>query len=574
MKKHILKNIWLLALVIGAASCNHDFDNRLEPKTGNDSSGLVYRSPKVLYVIVDGARGTSTQAVNPPRLMEMSEHALYTWNAVADTIALPVTAWADMLTGVYKEKHQVTKADFSGNQLAAWPMFFQRLKKDQPALRTAAFCAAAAFKDNLVSAADVKESYNDDASVKNAALKELERDSAAVVLTQFGGVDAAGKQYGYDASVSAYRSAILQVDSYIGELVDKLKARPNYSRENWLVIVASNMGGYFTVPPAEDDKTVFSDPRLNQFVMIYHPRFAPSYVARPNTSSIPYTGYAVTLQGKDAAAINATLPAASATAYNFNDKGDYTVQCKIKILGKGSPQPAFLAKYANTTGAQPGWAFMFQSAGEWRVIVGATGKALAYLPGKNLPLNEWHTLTFKLYTEGAKRYGVVFTDDTKHTPTDLTGYNITNAADLTVGFSPGWVSTGSSQTITDIRIYNVALDDATIQQDAKATVPDFKKAYNINNLIGYWPCTEGIGGVFKDMSPSKKDLKINGAFKWNSFSDLSAYMRPPLPPNVVQTMPGGIDLPYTIFNWMKAPGYASWGLDGRTRVTGFMDVQP
>lgn len=51
-----------------------------------------------------------------------------------------------------------------------------------------------------------------------------------------------------------------------------LEARPRYVQENWLVVITSSYGGVYegNVTPA----SLYDDPRLNSFMMLYNSRFA------------------------------------------------------------------------------------------------------------------------------------------------------------------------------------------------------------------------------------------------------------------------------------------------------------
>lgn len=68
-----------------------------------------------------------------------------------------------------------------------------------------------------------------------------------------------------------------------------LEARPRYVQENWLVVITSSYGGVYegNVTPA----SLYDDPRLNSFMMLYNSRFASKLLQRRarmnyNTNSI------------------------------------------------------------------------------------------------------------------------------------------------------------------------------------------------------------------------------------------------------------------------------------------------
>lgn len=565
-------NLSIMALVIMAiVSCNKDFENKLDLSAKADSAS-GYKAPKILYIIIDGARGSVINTIQAPTLTEISENAMQTYNGVSDASGLAATTWADMLTGVTKAKHKVTQADFAGNNLSNYPMFFKQIKQSNSNLRTAAFSSTLAFSQNLVSNADVNQNFsNDDAAVKTALLAELKNEQASVVLAEFNSVDRAGQQYGYDGSIPQYSSAVLTIDGYLSEAITTLKQRPNYEKENWMVVVASNRGGSYPVPPAQNDGTLFSNPLLNSFVIFYNPRFSYQYYSRPNTSELPYEGKTVPLANDT----TANMPAAKAAAYNFGTTGDFTVELKIKVLrfGTGATGNApILFKSSSPANSTTGWWIMHSgTAGNWRLggLPGAT--MTANQPA--LKLGEWYTLGFKVYTENSKRWVMLYQDGVKAyaSPVDITNRNVNNNEELVAGFRSGF-GNSVKQFITEIRVFNVAIPDNVIASYACKTAVDSKHPY-YNKLIGYWPATDAIEGFFRDKSPSKNDFVLKVPYDWTAFSDYTPKLCVDLPPDLYTRIPNGLDIPSVIYGWMgiKTVGL---GLDGKTWIPVYNDVKP
>ncbi|SMC67594.1 alkaline phosphatase family protein [Pedobacter africanus] len=573
--KMFLMGMGLLTML----SCNKDFDNRLDLTLKPDSLA-GYKAPKILYIIVDGARGTVINTIQAPNLTAISENALQTFNGVSDENGLSATSWADMLTGFNKIKHKVTKADFSGNNLTNYPMFFKQLKQNNAALRTVAFSSTPAFSQNLVSNADVNQNFsNDDVAVKNALVNELKNVRADVVLAEFNSVDRAGQQYGYDGSVAQYSGAILNVDTYIGEAINTLKQRPDYEKENWLVIVASNQGGNFPVPPAQNDGTLFSKPLLNSFAILYNPRFSFQYYARPNTMELPFEEKGVVLHGDTIA----RMPAAKAAAYNFGTTGEFTVEFKLKVLrfpylmDKSTPtnrsgNAPILFKSASPANSSTGWWVIHSGVdGNWRL--GGLPASIMVSNQPPLKLNEWYTLGFKIYNQNSKRWVMIYQDGVKAypNPVDITNRNVNNNEDLVAGFRSGFGNT-TEQIIADIQIYNTAIPDEFIAANACKTAVKSSNPY-YNNLIGYWPATDGVRGIFQDKSPSKNDFALEKSYAWVPFSDYSPKLCVDLADDIYTRIPNGIDIPSFIYAWMNVKTI-NLGLDGKTWIPVYKDVKP
>src|SRR3954465_4920173 len=72
-----------LSLFVVATSCNKDFDKVVTDP--GDGSTLHYKKPKVLYLIVDGARGSSVRDAKTANITSLIAHSIYSWNSVSDT---------------------------------------------------------------------------------------------------------------------------------------------------------------------------------------------------------------------------------------------------------------------------------------------------------------------------------------------------------------------------------------------------------------------------------------------------------------------------------------------------------
>lgn len=563
--------MFLGSFMILLGACQEEFATKIEKHDINDTISVDLTQPKVLYLIVDGLRGQILPQINPPTLTNMTRHAVFAYNGVSNDYANNPSAWADMLTGVSPKKHMVTSANIAGNDLEEYPMFFERIKQANAQYRTAAFCSSDFLSNRLVSHADINKSFQgNDKAAKNAIIEELSTDSATVVLGEFNNVQEAGEIYGYDSSVREYVEAIFQFDQYVSDIMEALKQRKNYENEDWMVIIASNRGGAATIPVSQQDNTKFSVPKLNTFAIIYNTKFSTRFIPRPNVANLPYEGYAVKLSGSGDSptdygdALNAYVPADEAAIYNFGSEGEYTVQIKVKVFDFGSVWPSFFGKRESSYNrSEPGWMFMFHGDNEWRVKIGGNVSTGA----QYLEDSAWHTLTLKVYEEGGKRLAAIYTDGAKGTPVDVTGDDMTNNFPLTAGWADGWGSGNVKMYITDVKIYDTALSDNYIDTYG-GNVGLTKSSPYYDNIIGYWPCTDGIGEKFTDKGPYHNDMIINvtdkneSDFTWKKFSDLSGLIHVPLSKAVFKEVPRGVDLPLIIYKWMGLK-VADWNLDGR-----------
>lgn len=576
-KNRTIKNLLVGAIaamgIILWMSCNKGFDRVLASKDYTDTTSAKAQNPKVLYVIVAGARGQSVRDANPPNIMNLTQHAIYCWNTVTDTLTRGLTGFADLLTGVHKEKHMVLGDDLSNNDLKDYPAFFKYVKQRKPDLRIAAFSSNDSISTALITDANVNKSFNgDDAKVQAAAISELGVDSATLVMAEYGGVKDAGDQYGYDVSVPQYKAAILKVDGYIGALVDAVKKRPNYASENWMIVVTTDHGGPFAIDPTQDDHTILSNPNTNGFVIFNAPHYQAEFNDKPYTGN-RYEGKAVELHGTDADAVKATVPD-DHDDYNFGAVGEFTVEFKIKSTPNGDDAynyhyPSIVSKRASFDPDVTGWCIFLEDK-HWQFNVGQVGKDNIQVAGSDIGDGTWHDIAVVVVMRDGKRYARTFTDGNFNNEVEITGIgDLSTTAPLTIGFIPGSVQSPADVFLTEVRIWNAALSDGTISQYACETALPGDHPNN-DNLIGYWPAVDGQGGVIKDHSTLLHDFVLQGAYNWQDFSDLIC---PPASSDLASQMPQPVDVPRQIMDWLQVSSLPQWGLDGRAWTTNYTGIQ-
>jgi hypothetical protein len=571
------KSIFIITTAIIFLSCNKGFDRLLDKNNYEDTTGIVAKTPKVLFLVIDGGRGEAVRNVQASNLQMMSDHAIYSWNSISDTLYQNATAWADLLTGVHKEKHGVISGDFSNNHLSAYPVFFKHIKTRIPSFRIAAFSAADSLGNTLITDADVNQTFaNNDAAVADAIVQELKIDSAGLIFAQFGEVGAAGKAYGYDANVAEYRAAILQVDTYIGQALTALKQRGNYAKEDWLIVVTSGNGGPFILDPGDDDGTILSNTKANTFTFFYSPRYAPDFIDRPYTGN-RYSGKSVRLYGNTAAtAVYATIDSGK-TDYNLGNIAEATIELKIKKnkTSYGDYSYTYPSVIGNNMSLDwwnnTGWAISLES-NNWGLHFGQTGAGFNMATAGSISDGKWHDIAAVFVNRNNRRYLRLFTDGLFNTEADITSYgSFDTDAPLTLGYMPGNVTDNNrwlNAYITEVKFWKAALPDTVISR--YVCVPDLPSSHPYKDyLIGYWPCKDGFGGVFKDQGEWGHDFQIKGSYQWDDFSDL---MCPTSAGNLSQLVPQPVDVARQILNWLQISADTKWDLDGRVWVTSYVTI--
>lgn len=541
----------------GIISCNKDFLKTLPDKNYKDTATASFGQRKVLYLIVDGARGTSVNAANVPNMKALLPNSIYSWVSLSDPDSTQdVSNWANMLTGVKKEKHKVLSNDFANNNLARYPVVLERIKEERPNAKIVSFSSSAIFKNNLTKGAAVSELYDTDAEIKTAVVNDLNTDTASFVLGHFNDVDEAGARYGYDNSAAPYKAAIEKFDGYVGEIMDALRKRKDFSKEDWLVVIASSGGGKFAIPANQNDNTVFSNTEANTFSIYYNPKYRQRVIGKPFTGN-RYLGKTVRLRGDG---IRAEID--TADVFNIDDTTKFTIELKVKKNEDKFYYPSILGKRAEWSSGHPsvGWVIYLEDSYwyfEWR---GTTDGDYRQCRGGDIKKGQWQNLSVKCEFRSGRRFIRTFTDGVFNNELEITNSgSLANNNKLKLGFLNGNGHGTPDVYLSDIRFFKTSVPDAVIGNYACETSINEGHPY-YNFLAAYWPGTDGEGDRIKDVGPQARDFKLIGDYKWEDFNDLIC---PPPAAALALFVPQTTDIPAQIINWYRIANKQSWELDGR-----------
>jgi hypothetical protein len=568
-------SIYVLAgLFFLLASCNKPFPDTLN-KDYENGGGQNAMQRKTLLIIVDGAVGAEVKAALPPTLNSLTDFSIYSWDALSSYKNLQVTnanGWSTLLTGTNSDKHKVTGNDFSGNQLHLYPSLFTRLKQEKPSLRTVAFTASSALSDNLTQDAEKSSSFGSDEAVKDAAVDELGSGNPDLVMAQFSSVDEAGQAFGYSATVSEYKNAILQVDAYIGEILTAMRKRDNFQSENWMVLITSNKGSN-DAPPSGAQWNAFNDTNHNTFFINYNPRIVSQNPAKPSTI-IPYIGTTPLYVDNANSRSRVLNPQAN---IDMGASGGYTIQCKVKIPPGDYYYPAIFGKRASFDGGQVGWLF-FLEGNIWQINMSQAGYGNRQVAGGVVADGQWHTLTAVIRQEGAARNVYTYTDGVPGSgKTNIADWgDMSSTAPLTAGFIPGSRFGGSYSPndfrITDIRLYNTDLPADYIAANYCKTDVDQNDPYR-NSLLGFWPAiTVSPDKQMPDLSGNNNPMTVD-SYNPGSFNDITSTVCPSISESIYGTVPNSADVVFQIYQWLGVIAPPAWALDGKSWIPAYSDVK-
>lgn len=212
----------------------------------------------VLAIGIDGLRTDALDAAKTPNIDALKANGSFS-NACKilgpryqknDTISGP--GWTSYLTGVWADKHGVHDNKFGGRKISRYPHFFNLVKQQFPDYRTASFVDWYPIDKYVVTKADVRVGYEAhgsdgytvfDQHIADRAVKVLAEQDVRASMVYFGATDENGHRFGFHPSVPQYMRSIEKVDQHVGRLIEAIKSRPNYAREDWLILISSDHGG-------------------------------------------------------------------------------------------------------------------------------------------------------------------------------------------------------------------------------------------------------------------------------------------------------------------------------------------
>lgn len=569
--KMIRKYAWhsFSALVLGMvgvmAACNGNFEKILPDEDYSDSVNVIYGNPKVLYLIVDGARGVSVRDAQAPNLTSLLPGSIYSWVSLSDDeVTGDAANWASLLTGVSKEKHGVVNDDFSSAHLDDYPVVFARVKTVLPESKISVFGSSSLFTERLAEGADVKESFAGDQQVTSAVVDALAEQDATFITAQFSDVDKAGEAYAYDLSSPEYKAAILAFDSQVGSILEALRNRPEYETENWLVVITSSSGGAYTLPEEENDNTAFSKPAFNTFTIFYSRDYDQRFIGKPYLGS-KFQGDFVRFQGQR----KAQLMEGDNSVYNFAYNEEFTIELKVKKNPGPDGNyrfyyPAILGKRPEWTSGWPGigWTIFLEDR-FWMFNLRGDAGGVGQVRGGDLADATWNSIAVSCIIRNGERFVRTYTNGNYNQEMNITDWgNIINDDPLTMGYLQGSGHGEPDVYLSDVRIWRYPLPDSVIAQFACETYVDASHPY-YDYLAGYWPVYGGTDAdtVIRDEGPLANHLRLSADdFSWDL---LNEFICAPSSENLGQLVPGSTDVPAQLLSWLKIARKENWQLDGR-----------
>lgn len=201
---------------------------------------------KVLIIGIDGVRSDALQQANTQHINGLLASATYSFDSWHTGISWSGPSWTTILTGVNWNKHGVTNNNFTGSNFNQYPPLPTLAKQIQPNLNCSIVAEWHPLIDNITNAAwnrTVKVVDGSNFPTADSAVLELQNPDIDLLFAYFDKVDLTGHFSTFSPSNPLYISAIQDVDSAIGKVLNALYARPTYANEDWLILLITDHGG-------------------------------------------------------------------------------------------------------------------------------------------------------------------------------------------------------------------------------------------------------------------------------------------------------------------------------------------
>ena len=547
----------MLALL---SSCNEDYKNMLKEEYTEPE--LTKSNKKVLYIIMDGVNGKVLQNLHPTHITDMTEHALYSFDALLDIENYPtdnLLGWSDLLTGKKPSEHGAI-GNGTAPDLDVNPTILSLAK------HSSLIASSQEFYDTFgPEAVTASVESSDEAAYQKALTRVVGSSDDDLIVVEFNSAETAAQTGGYSLSNTTYSEAIVTIDGYIGGLKDAITTRDTYNSEDWLVVVTSNKGGE---NPAIPSNNHFLNPAKNIFAMYYSPRVGQREYVAPEDFNFIADGLSFTYPATNPSllTLNSNKFSADVSAVG---KGT-TYQFKVKMSGNDKPSGsswATLLSKSVTTGSTSGNTIdIFTSTGSGAIQVKTKGGNTVNIinPFAN---GQWHTVTIVYERTSSTQIRVRTYQDG-----NIGGTSTFNNADqllgeaypIRIGRNNTTVNAAPVAVFYDLKIYDVGLPENYIMNNYCKTVAEETSPYN-GNLKGYWL----LGNVQGNQIPNLKNPNDNeekftmtnaSSVTINEFVEVFC---PPFVDESFKVVPLALDNSFMTGSWLNIDKAALRKMDGR-----------
>lgn len=510
---------------------------------------------RVLIIGIDGTRSDCLEAAETPAIDALIAQGVYSPDALNNDITYSGPGWSAMLCGVWSDSHGVTSNNFTGSNFDGFPSFMKRLESENPELNTHSICHWAPINDYILGE-DADDAFNapTDAAVRDAAVAILETGNPHALFLHFDDVDINGHGFGFSPSVSQYINAIEITDGYVADVIASLTNRPNYSEENWLILLSTDHGG---IGVNHGGTTIEEE---TMFFIASGANVAPEVIVKdtldiltPPINCIAPGSAELSFESSGDAVFIADAP-----ELQLGAEQDFTLEVRIRT--EATPDVAIIGNKDWDNGLNPGFVFSFEYPGgpAWKVNIGDGNQRADANGDAGVSDGQWHTLSCSFDRDGMMR---LYTDGIFSSQEDISDIG---AIDVGSGWFFGSDILGAysySGAIAEVRFWHGVLSDEVIF-DWHCSALDADHP-NWEALQANWAMTEGTGLEVSNSASSGLGGILQGA-EWQQPESFVIFD--------YSNTPRIVDIAVTAMDHMCLDVNPDWNLDGISWVDGCNSV--
>ena len=551
----IIAKVSLVVLATSLYSSCKKYDN--PPPVFEEIKDLTAAQRKVLVISIDGLSGEELKKNLPANISALQKNAKFSYNTLIT--ASNAGGWVSMLTGTGFSKHKISDDNFERQQDESSDehddlVYFRNVFDYVTQYKSVTTAMVTPWKNlrDYVKNVDYAPVVDTDKAVQDSAVSILSKvNNLGTLFVNFKDVEHAGESGGYFIENDKYKNAIVQSDTYIGNLLAAIKTRKNYEKEDWLIIVTSNHGGS-------------ADEPQNGFTIVYNPAFKEFELKKSGFNPVFYntkTSRAVLTKDNG--------------LYDAGETKSFTVQMDVKFNATPNGYSSFFSKSTNLSGQSiTGWQWAYYPGGKWVVTVGGTlngGSGKQETASVDAPgTTDWHTYTMTVdYVNSATRNLTTYMDGKKQNSINISARkSLSTTEAFRIGHRAGDNDVVTPFYSANLAYFNTSLSEETIKSSFKLT--DITKHPNYGNLIGFWPMDEGTEGTLFNTVPGGFNMDLSGGYVWANLNSLYAPGTEPKPVTSNFSIPStASDIAALTLYWMNIDILADFNYDGKPYLKNF-----
>jgi hypothetical protein len=473
---------------------------------------------KVLWINIDGAKGSVVKNNIPANIAAMLPQSKYTFDGLSEARTLEsefaedAVGWTTMLTGVIPGKHKIRGHSYKPEvvlnvsdqteKVTYFPTALNYIMDAYPKKKILCVTPWENLNVNMLNNAYLTVTSPNDESTFNTVLESLSDDYILTMLS-FSGMYDAGKNGGFSSSNSAYSSALNTIDGYIGQLRVAIEQRPTYDDEDWLIVISSNHSGLSDGHFGGD-----SDEERNNIGIFYYAHASSSKEFQGDAFFGAYFDPLVTAQAID------TLQNYLAGA---NDTMAIEVILSESIRSNGTHDHG--GSWGKMIGKNAFSIYKQHNASSILRYNGASGSIQTSVSSFNDSF--WHSFLICVAPNESKQMtsSIFYDGELKSGPT------LSSAIGVESDSSNFTISSGSIVIpfyLAEVRVWNTILPNEVISElGSELNIPSTHPYYK--NLTGYWKFTDPSAvindTIVRNEIPGKPDMIANSRLKFGKIAN-------------------------------------------------------